>query len=115
MDCDSKTLSEYKNNEEIARYLSTKYKKTVLTINIGNTLEIINELTYDSMIELIENISEDVFKGDIFLKIFTVTSCGPIFFLVINESYEIVKVLADKIMNKYFMKCNIFVNVFKYA
>lgn len=115
MDYDSKTLSQYKKDDDIGRYLSDKYKKTVLTINIRNALSIRNQLPDDSMMELIENIVESAFKGDIFLKICAVTNCGPAFFLVIDNAYEIVKTLADKILDKYFLKCNIFVNVIKYA
>lgn len=116
MDCDSKTLSQYKNINDIEKYLSDKYKMTIMTINIRNSLSTtICEMPDDGMIELIENIMGDSFKQDIFLKIFAITSSGPVFFIVIDEPYEIVKTLSDKVIDKYFLKCNIFVKVIKYT
>ncbi|MFL0249157.1 hypothetical protein ACJDT4_01885 [Clostridium neuense] len=114
MDYDSKTLSQYKDKVSVEKYLSNKYKMTVMTINIKNSLSSRNELPDDSMMELIETIAEDSFKEDIFLKIFAVTDYGPVFFMVINKSYETVKTISDKVVGKYFLKCNIFVNVVKY-
>lgn len=114
MDCDSKTLSQYKNVSDIEKYLSDKYKMPIMTINIRNSLSTRGELPDDSMMELIENIMEDAFKKDIFLKIFAITSSGPVFFMIIDKSYEIVKALSDKMVDKYFLKCNIFVKVIKY-
>lgn len=115
MEYDSKTLSQYKKDDDIGRYLSDKYKKTVLAINIKNALSVRNELSDDSMVELIEHIVENAFKGDIFLKIFAVTNCEPMLFLVIDKAYEIVKTIADRILEKYFLNCNIFINVLKYV
>jgi|GEM_PF-3404922 len=115
MDCDSKTLCQYNNINDVEKYLSDKYKMTIITINIRNPLSARDELPDDSMMELIENIMEDAFKQDIFLKIFAITSSGPAFFMVIDKAYEIVKALSDKIVDKYFVKCNIFVKVIKYV
>lgn len=113
MDCDYKILSQYKNTNDIEEYLSDKYKMPIMTINIKNSLSSRWELPDDSMMELIENIMKDEFKNDIFLKIFAITSSGPAFFVVIDKAYEIVKSLSDKIVDKYFLKCNIFIKVLK--
>lgn len=114
MDCDSKISSQYKSINDIEKYLSDKYKMTIMTINIRNSLSARWEMPDDGMIELIENIMEDAFKKDILLKIFAITNVGPVFFMIIDKAYEIVKVLADKVIDKYFLKCNVLVKVIKY-
>lgn len=113
MDCDSKILSQYKSINDIEEYLSDKYKMTIMTINIRNSLSIRWEMPDDGIIELIENIMEHTFKEDIFLKIFTITSDGPVFFMIIDKAYETVKTLSDKVIDKYFLKANVLVNVIK--
>lgn len=115
MNYDSKTLSQYKNNGDIEKYLSNEYKMTVLKIGVKSLVNMRNELPESGLMELIENIMEDSFKKDIFLKIFTVTSSGPVFFLVIDKRYEEVKSMSDIISDKYFSKCNVYVDITKYV
>lgn len=113
MEDNSKTLSQYENISDVEKYLCDKYKMTIMTINIRSNSDARGELPDDNMLELIENLIEDAFKNDIFLKIFAITNSGPSFFIVIDKSYEFVKALSDKIIDRYFLKCNVFVNVIK--